>query len=274
MSEFDGHQTIFGLLGNEASYRFTQRFDELDVIADELLSKRLKLQFLEMYALDLYQHWNLDQADGMHNALRRTDEFVATLANACAAAGYTFLLLSDHGQEQVKNTIPLFQTLKQTKVSNTQYTYFCELACARFWFHSDQARETIIPSLHKLQNCKFLHYRDMHQFHVCFDDDLFGEYYLMAEPGAIFFPRDFYHGLANFYLGLFGHSQRNRLFNPVHRGNHGYLPQHPSEKGFLLLADDEIKLKQDYMELIDFAPSILTYLGVTPPERMAGKHLF
>ena len=111
----------------------------------------------------------------------------------------------------------------------------------------------------------------MHQYDVCFDDARYGEYYLMADAGSVFFPHDFYQPLANIYLGLFGHSQRSRTLNPVHRGNHGYLPHYPSEKGVLVLADDEIKPNREHMSLIDFAPTMLTCLGAEIPAHMTGQ---
>jgi hypothetical protein len=110
----------------------------------------------------------------------------------------------------------------------------------------------------------------MHQYQVCFDDARFGEYYVMADAGSIFFPHDFYQPLANLYLGLFGHSQRSRIFNPVHRGNHGYLPHYPSEGRFLVLADNGIKPNRQNMGLIDFAPTMLDYLGAAIPAHMTG----
>jgi len=168
------------------------------------------------------------------------------------------------------DTIPLVRTLRKSGVPQTEYSYYCELACARLWFHSERAHKVIVAKLQRLRNCRLLHFSEMHQYQVCFDDARFGEYYLMADAGSIFFPHDFYQPLANLYLGLFGHSQRSRIFNPVHRGNHGYLPHYPSERGFLVLADDGVKVNRKTMALIDFAPTMLDYLGAAIPAYMTG----
>ena len=79
MLEFNGHRTILGLLGKDARYQFTYNFDELDSIAKDTPTHDLKFEFLEMYALDLYQHWHLDNEAGMHEALSKTDKFVVNL---------------------------------------------------------------------------------------------------------------------------------------------------------------------------------------------------
>jgi hypothetical protein len=271
MMEFNGYKTIFGLLDKDARYRFTYSFDALDFLARDIPSSVLRFEFLEMYALDLYQHWHLDNEAGMREVLGRTDRFVASLRERCARTGRMLVLLSDHGQEPVTETIPLVRMLRKSGVPRSEYSYFCELACARLWFHTERAHNVIVSKLQRLRNCSLLHFREMHQYQVCFDDARFGEYYLMADAGSIFFPHDFYQPLANLYLGLFGHSQRSRIFNPVHRGNHGYLPHHPSERGFLVLVDDGVKPNRKTMALIDFAPTMLDYLGTAIPAHMTGS---
>ena len=273
MLEFNGYKTILGLLGKDAQYQFTYNFDELDAIARDTPAHDLKFEFLEMYALDLYQHWHLDNDTGMRDALNKTDKFVANLREGCARNGKTLVLLSDHGQEPVKDKIPLVKILRESGVPQTDFSYYTELACTRLWFHTERARKTIVPKLKQLSNCNLLHFSEMHQHHICFDDARFGEYYIMADAGFIFFPHDFYQPLANLYLGLFGPSQKSRIFNPIHRGNHGYLSHHPSEKGFLVLADDGVKPNRKTMSLIDFAPTMLEYLSTGTPSKMIGHSI-
>ena len=260
LEQFNGYKTLFGVLGKDSRYWFTSDFSTLGSLAEEVLANPLHLEFIEMYALDLYQHWHLDNKEGMRDALADTDRFVKTL-----------ILLSDHGQQLVIGTIPLLQALRKSGVRQADYSYYCSLACCRFWFHTKQARERIISTLEQLTNCSLIHFRDMHEYALCFDDDSFGEYYLMAEAGYVFFPHDFYHPIANLYLGLLGHSQWSRVFNPVHRANHGYLPHYPSEKGFMIFADDDIEPNRDQMTLIDFSPTVLEYLGADIPAHMTGR---
>jgi len=273
MAEFNGYKTLFGLLDRDARYRFTSRFDALDLVAREISTSPLRFEFVEMYALDLYQHWHLDNRTGMREALGRTDRFVANLREGCVRSGRTLVLLSDHGQEPVIHKIPLVPTLRKSGVPQSEYSYYCELACTRLWFHTERARETIVSKLERLRNCKLLHFSEMRQYQVCFDDARFGEYYLMADAGSMFFPHDFYQPIANLYLGLFGPSQQSRIFNPVHRGNHGYLPHYPSEKGFLVVANYGVRPSCKTMALIDFAPTMLDFLGAAIPGYMTGRSI-
>jgi hypothetical protein len=273
MKRFNGNETLFGLLGESSQYTFTYNFDELDTIARDSLANDLRFEFIEMYALDLYQHWHLDNKAGMHKALQKTDDFIAKLREGCLQSGKTLVLLSDHGQEPVRGKIPLFDVIKTSGVPSIDYNYYCELACCRFWFHTEEARKRIIPKLQEMENCQLFHYSEMQQFNICFEDNRFAEYYLMADAGYIFFPHDFYQPIANFYLGLFGPAQKSRIFNPVHRGNHGYLPHFPSEKGFMVVADEQVQPSRQSMSLIDFAPTMLDYLDSRKPSSMTGDSI-
>jgi hypothetical protein len=274
LDEFNGYRTLFGVLGEDSRYRFSSDFEDLEYLAQDLLASPLQCEFVEMYALDLYQHWHLDNQEGMRDALAMTDRFVERLNDGCDGSDRTLVLLSDHGQERVVGTIPLLQELRKSGIDQADYSFYCELACCRLWFHTEKARETILPMLRELPRCNALHFLEMHEYDICFDDDSFGEYYLLAEPGYIFFPHDFHHPIANLYLGLFGDSQSPRILNPIHRGNHGYLPQYPSEKGFLVFADDKIEPNRRQMSLIDLAPTMLEYLDAEIPAHMTGRSLF
>jgi hypothetical protein len=273
LDEFNGYRTLLSLLDTGTRYSLTLRFGTLPKFTRDIPSDDIGFDFLQMHAFDLYQHWHLDNDAGMREALMRTDRFVAELGERCAESGHTLMLLSDHGQDPVERTIPLVQTLNKSGVPRDEYSYYCELGTARLWYHTDRARDTINPLIERLPDCSLMHFRDMHTYNVCFEDDAFGEYYVIAEPGTIFFPHDFYQPVANFYLAASGREQRIRMFNPVHRGNHGYLPHHPSEKGFLVVADDSVAPNRDTMSVIDFAPTMLNYFGADVPSYMKGENV-
>ncbi len=275
LREFGGYKTIFGLLGNEARYVFTKDFGDLDGLASELpRCDESLLSLVEMYALDLTQHWHLDNPTVMKEALRKTDVFVGQLIDGCRRSGKRLILLSDHGQEPVTGTVPLIQSVHGTGISRREFTMFVELASARFWFHTESARNAILPRLRALPHSSVFDWREMHRFGICFDDDAFGEYYVIADAGKVFFPHDFYQPVANAVLGLLDQHQRQRVTNPVHRGNHGYLPHFPSELGWVTVLDDEISAATDNGHIVDIAPTLLDLAGKPAPDYMAGKSLF
>jgi hypothetical protein len=274
LQEFAGFHTIFGLLGERARYEFTKDFEALPEIARRLPSGRQALEFLEMYALDLVQHWHLDDDAMMDDALSRTDGFVRELHARCIERGMRFVLLVDHGQEAVVGTIPLLQALRRSGIPESEFSYFAELASTRVWFHSERARRVLPELLQALPHATTVSWRDMHAYDVGFDDDAFGELYVFADAGYIFFPHDFYHPVGNLVLGLLDRHQRARAGRPVHRGNHGYLPDNPSERGWMLLDDATARPPVTDASIVDVAPTLLELVGVTPPDYMRGRCLY
>lgn len=274
MREFAGYHTIFGLLDNRSEYIFTKDFDSLPALERRLPSGRRLIEFVEMYALDLVQHWHLDNASIMDDALARTDRFVRELNARCQDRDTRFLLLVDHGQELVVGTIPLVQTLKNAGIPAAEFSYFVELASTRLWFHTDRARRVLTEALAGLPRTTLLTWREMHDYQICFEDESFGELYVFADAGQIFFPHDFYQPIGNAVLGLIDRHQRQRFSSPVHRGNHGYLPHFPSEQGWLIADDTSLNCHRHEAQLIDIAPSLLSLVGVSPPDYMKGISLF
>jgi hypothetical protein len=274
MDCFSSFPSIFGLLGDQSKYIFTKDFDSLPALARRLPSGERMLEFVEMYALDLTQHWHLDNTAVMDIALARTDRFVRDLHARCQDRGARFMLLVDHGQELVVGTIPFLQALKKTGIPETEFSYFVELASARLWFHTDRARRVLTEALASLPRTTLLTWQEMYDYQVCFEDDSFGELYAFAHAGHIFFPHDFYQPIGNAVLGLMDRHQRQRFSNPVHRGNHGYLPHSPSERGWLIADDVTLNSPQREAQLIDIAPSVLSLIGVSSPDHMKGVPLF
>ena len=266
--------TLFGILGDRSRYLFTKSFEALAPLGEELPSARYQLEFLEMYALDLFQHWHMDQVDALDRAYRKVDDFLGRLHGNMRARGVSLMVLVDHGQEPVVGTIPLMRMLRETGVSEREYSRFVELAMARFWFHTDRARERIRDGLGRLPHLRVLSWSDLAAFGIRFEDDAYGELYACADPGWIFFPHDYYQPLANLFLGITDRHQRSRVLQPRHRGNHGYLPEHPSERGYVLLAEEGWRTTREEMAIVDFAPSVLALLGQAPPPDMPGSAVF
>jgi hypothetical protein len=270
-----GLESIFSIVGDKKStYLFNRKFEDLENLLGKICFGNYELELLELYALDILQHWNLDDGNKIIEFYRGVDNFVKNLYEKCQKLGIKLMILSDHGMEAVIGSIDIKRELKRLNLAEDEYTFFVEVPMARFWFHTDRARKEITEMLSSMKNGTLLSYKEMHDYNIKFDDHQYGEVYFVADPGYIIFPHDFYQPLANIFLGLKDWQQRSRLFNPIHRGYHGYLPQHESEKGFMMVLDDKYNVDKQEADIIDVAPTILGFLGYKPPDYMKGKSVF
>lgn len=274
LSEIGGVTSIMGLVGREQC-RYQYRSPTSPVrLLPYIGAGEFMVDWLELYSLNRFQQWNLHRADKVRKYYRKIDRFVELLHAKCASSGITLVLLSEHGHEAVKDSINLKELLETLGLSLEEYTFFLELSIVRFWFHTDRARQRITDLLSGLKHVKIFSYLEMDQLNLSFKDAKYGEVIGVADPGYIFFPHDFHQPLANLFLGLTDPKQFLRIFDPRQRGNCGYLPQHASEKGIMLVMDERYIATRRKMELIDVAPSLLAMLGREPPASMKGETIF
>jgi hypothetical protein len=263
--------TLFGSLPpGAASYRLSTDIRRLPALLPPLLGAGERLEFLEVRGIDVFEHWNLDNAAAMAMAYRLADRFVADLARRCDRDGALLLLVSDHGQEIVRRRIDLAARIRRLELRDNEYDMFLEVPSARFWLHSDRARDRIGGLLASLGGA-VLSWRDLAQFGIDFPDASRGELYWVADPGDVIFPHDFHHPIGNLAMAASDWQQRPRLSSPVHRGYHAYMPHHPCEQGFVLVRQTDRTLVNTPLRLVDLAPTVLHLLGVPQARHMSGR---
>src|SRR5262249_46898952 len=140
--------------------------------------------------------------------------------------------------------------------------------------HSQNARDKIIAIISSVDHGRLLTFADMAKYHLELADRRYGDVFFILDPGYMFFPHDFYHPIGNLFLALTEGMQWSRLSDPRHRANHGYLPDSDTEQAFVILLDRSRRATVRDGELIDLAPSLLEFMGRTPPESMKGRRLF
>lgn len=273
--KINGYDTFFNVIKeSDCNYIYSTKLHKLNQIEPEMFNKDLKFELIETHGLDTISHWYLGNKQKMIDSYNMVDRYIRFLHSECQKKGITLLIMADHGMELVKNSVDIIQKIRDLRINNNEITYYIEASKVRFWFHTDSAREKMLNYLSENHDGVLLSQQDMHEFNVKFENDRYGEYYFVLNPGTIFFPNDFYHPIGNFYLGLTNKQARSRLFNPAHRGYHGYLPQNDSEKGTFILLHDEYKTDREEIETIDVAPTIINLLGFKQPDSLKGRSAF
>lgn len=275
LDEIGGYTSILHEIGpKDAGYVFCKRFSDMEHGLSVFPRAGKRLDFVEFYGFDLYSHWHLDQMDKIDEKLRYVDGFVKRLHERCRGAGVTMMLLVDHGQEPIGSSINVKKLLKQSGVPRDEYVFFAEVSAVRFWFKTERARAEITRLLEGVEHVTLKTYQQMHEYGICFDDPRFGEFYCFTDHGHIFFPHDFYNPIANLFLGITDPLLRPRLLNARHRGNHGHLPTHPAERGYLVICEPGYRATTERVQLTDFAPTVMRLLGREPAGHMTGRAVF
>jgi hypothetical protein len=270
-----GVPTLFDVVGRDRSrYFFDAGYHPDRTLLAELCGEAFALEFVELYSIDRHQQWNLDRPDAVRAFYTRVDDFLRRLHEKCDRNGWSLLVVSDHGREPIRGSYDVGALLRGVPIPPPSYSFFVEVSSARFWFHSDAARSTILPLLREIPNASVIRFDEMGRYGIPLADPGYGEFFVFLDPGHIFFPHDFHHPLANLWLGLTDRMQRARLRDPRHRGNHGHLPHFEAERAFALLLEPGYRARQGAATILDVAPTALSVLGLDSPPSMAGRSLF
>ncbi|MEM1028697.1 MAG: alkaline phosphatase family protein [Planctomycetota bacterium] len=266
--------TLFDRLGEASRFRTVFSFDAHPDLA-ALIDGQPRLDFIELYTLDLFSHWNADRPEAMRHHLAEVDRQIAAIVAHAESLDVHSLLVVDHGHEPIRHTINLPEVLRETGVPTSKYLYYSEVGNARFWFDTDRARQTLEAALREIDHATYLTAEEMAEYHIHFPREAgFGDGYLITDAGTAFFPHDFYHPLVNAYMARKTTEQSPRKISPVHRGNHGGLPgKHPCDTGYLVPLTGTFEPLPPEAQLIDFAPTVLSLLGETVPDELEGQVL-
>ena len=269
----DGLASILTVVGRDRGrYLYHEDYRRLPELLDRVATGDYALEIVEEHCLDRLQHWRLDQPQAIAAFYRGVDDFVERLHDKCRKRGFSLLILSDHGMEPVTTTVDIFADLRAIDVAPDDYDVYVENTKATFWFHSPRARALIAARLSGSASGVLLAREDLRRYRLEFTTRAYGDAYYYAKPGCSFFPNDFYQPLASTTLALLDWQQRPRLRDPRHRGDHGYLPEHVCERGFVLLADERYETAADSISLIDVAPTLLALLGHRSAPTMRGRN--
>jgi hypothetical protein len=270
-----GFPTILGIVGQDRSrYWFNSASKPQKYLLPSLCVGTCALELLELYSIDRYQQWHLDNPENVRRFYGVIDDFLRQLAGKCAAAGMSLMIFSDHGHEPIKTAIDIVALLHALPVPARDYSYFTEVSSIRLWFHTAEARRRIAACLSRLEHGSLVTYQEMARYNVPLKDAAYGEMFFFLDPGYIFFPHDFYQPVANAFLGLSDRMQVKRIRDPRHRGNHGHLPHFDAERSFVVLADKRCAVESGEAHILDLAPSMLALLDRGIPPYMKGRPLF
>jgi hypothetical protein len=256
---------------SRSNYVYHDDYWDLDRLLATVGNSDFMLEMVDVHCLDHLQHWNMGDRQRIAEFLRGVDTFVAALHAKCVSRGLGFVVLSDHGMEQVDRVVDLPRLLEGLDLAADAYDVFIENTKATLWFHDEDASARIVDGLRSSDLGTLLMREEMRRYHLVFDDNSYGDAYFYARLGATFFPNDFHQLLASLVRTVSDRQQRRRFRIPWHQADHGYLPDNDCEIGFMVLAEDGYEAIEEFVALVDLAPTLLQLLALPQPGSMKGR---
>ena len=240
--------SIFSVLDNNEvtyEYLFRDRIRDADI---QLINKSDVVTF-HLGEIDKYGHAYGPDSDLLIKKILTFLKMVNKIAEKTPV-----FLFSDHGMFPIVATWDLLHLLSKLNCRlGKDYLVFLDATMARFWFFTHRAEEEITRSLSTLSAGHFLSKDEIIINGMDFPHNAYGDKIFLLNPGIEIYP-NFFHP---FYKNLF-------------RGMHGYTPL--AQNSFALFASTFGK-KRSTMEstILDTSPTILKFLGISPPEEWKGS---
>jgi len=165
-----------------------------------------------------------------------------------------FLVLSDHGMNQVHMTVDIKKKLNNLNLTIPKdYIYFIDSTMARFWFFNEKAKKSILDNLSDINEGSVLQNLDLKILEIDRIGHRYGETIFALKNGYVFFP-DFF-----------------RWSYPP-KGMHGYA--YEIDKPVLIVSTNEIDVKNKIKtKFIDIMPTVLEVLNLDIPPSCEGKSI-
>ncbi len=256
----NGHSTIFQVLGKKANWTFHKSVDKLKIPKKDK-GNPFDVHFLGEFDYIAHHHSHVDNF--MKNSMLKIDKWLSKLHNFYRERydKLHFIVMSDHGQEEIKKFIDLESLIKKTKLKLFRdYLVFYESGFARFWTKNSDVKEKIKQALSNVKEGRFLTEKEVKKYNIDTENNNHGNLFFVLEPGNLIFPN--YH-------------QRLTSLKHRYKGMHGYAPDHISMKGvFCYLGPKKLRKNQKEIQIVDIIPSILKVLDTDKPKTMKGKSVW
>jgi Type I phosphodiesterase / nucleotide pyrophosphatase len=209
----------------------------IDAMIDQVRQGDIRFAFLYTAAMDGLLHRVTKDGKEIQEKLDWYAGKVETLVQVIKEhyEDYSLFLISDHGMTTLSGTEDVKSAIEQLDLEfGKDYTAVYDSTMARFWYFNDKARTKILAALGKIPQSSILEEDYLRKHGVWFEDKMFGETYLMMDPGVQIEPCD---------MG------RKAL-----AGMHGFAPEHPDSMASFLSSEPvdnmEINWVGDYFQVM------------------------
>ncbi|MCF7911522.1 MAG: alkaline phosphatase family protein [Candidatus Cloacimonetes bacterium] len=219
-----------------SNWRLTEE-QNIEAMIDQVKQGDIRFAFLYTAAMDGLLHRVTKDGKEIQEKLDWYAGKVEKLVSAIKEhyEDYSLFLISDHGMTTLTGTQDVKGKIEGLGLEfGKDYVAVYDSTMARFWYFNDKARTIILEALAEIPQSSILDEEYLRKHGVWFEDKLFGETYLLMEPGVQIEPCD---------MG------RKAL-----AGMHGFAPEHPDSMAAFLgsepINDQEINWVGDYFKVM------------------------
>jgi len=212
-------------------YSYHEMSDEeiLEQAIKDIRERNTSFFFLYLCEMDMFLHMHCQEPEQVNERLRRYDSGLRKVFQAAREVdpGATMTVISDHGMTPIDHHYDLVGDIEALGLKMPgDYLAVYDSTMARFWFFTDQAKQSIWSRLESLSCGRILADDELRRLGVFFADRRFGELIFLLHPGWLVSQSDF----------------NGKGWMPS--GMHGYHPEDPySDAIFLSSSQPSVSMR-------------------------------
>ncbi len=213
-----------------------QESQNIEALIQEVRKGEIRFAFLYTAAMDALLHRVTKHGPEIDVKLQWYSEQVQRLMKEVEAVyqDIYFAILSDHGMTSLAGVVDVKRPVEASGlVFGKDYAAVYDSTMARLWFLNDRARQTLLEILQRIPHAHILDNDELKRYRIDFEDHMYGETYLLMDPGWQIEPCD---------MGL-----------KALPGMHGFAPEHEDSYAALLSCEAvelEMNCVDDFFRLM------------------------
>jgi len=191
-----------------SNWRLAEK-ENVDSLIHEVEKKEIEFAFLYTAAMDGLLHRVTKSGKEVEEKLEWYSSQIRKLTEKVKQNydEYTINVISDHGMTTLTETVDVKAIIEALPFKfGRDYVAVYDSTMARFWFMNEEARVKIKEVLNNVKSSHILSDAELKKYRVDFSDNMYGETYLLMDPGVQIAPSD---------MGI----------DPL-PGMHGFAPEH------------------------------------------------
>lgn len=265
LSSIGSYKTVFNILQkNNIECEYIDSTNPLYLLRHPLSQKKYllnkikkvrpetKFLFIYLHHLDMLAHRLGTNSQKFKKVLKEMDMLLEILYKELSEKfnSPSVIIFSDHGMADARSFVN-FNSLLKDNGFGKDYLIALDSTMVRIWYLKEKGYR-IKEHLERLNYGRFLSEKELIDLKIKFNNRwYFDSIYLISPPYNIY---------PNF----------TSLLKPY--AMHAYHPDLESQKGIAIFCDIEV-IRKNLVELVDFMPTILDYLGIRKPKYLRGESL-
>jgi len=175
-----------------SNWRLSEK-ENIDALIQDINRGKIRFAFLYTAAMDALLH--METKDGPHisDKLQWYEQQIRRIVRETKQhyKEYTLHIMSDHGMTTLVGTIDVSRRINRMGFRfGADYAGVYDSTMARFWFFNHEAKAAILAELETVEHAHVLSPEELRRYRIDFADHMYGETYLLMDPGWQIEPSD------------------------------------------------------------------------------------